>query len=135
MSCPCPDSSLPSTHTHTHVHIHTSWLSGKNFACVDHYERLSHMFITAYTFFSYSSSSSLFISPLLSYSSPSPVEEKIPHRMSWNKRLDVTRVQFGEKYSSIGRTEGGCSERERERERALRTRKVESCYNKFSLKP
>ena len=51
MSCPCPNSSLPSTHTHTHTHthiiIHTSWLSGKNFACVDHHERLSHMFITA----------------------------------------------------------------------------------------
>ena len=45
--------------THTPTHIHTSWLSGKNFACVDHHVRLSNMFITAYTFFSYSSSSHL----------------------------------------------------------------------------
>ena len=34
--------------------------------------------------------------------------------MSWNKRLDVTRVQCGEKYGSIGRTERGCSVKERD---------------------
>ena len=99
------------------THIHTSWLSGKNFACVDHHQRLSNMFITAYTFFSYYSSSHLATLLLLfpesclgKYLAQNELEQEIKcDKSSMRREVQQYRKDRAKMFSE--------RERERERER------------------